>query len=477
MKNMTFKAQFIISIIMVLALSIILTIAGTFLDIWLIDKGIILPANYYSSKVPEIKEYINKNKDKIINKDFKDKLEKVIPTSGIEYEVVNSNGRLSYGYFKTPIVSKISIVHKETTETFGQIGQKVIKYIPISDNNAIKGMVILKYFMKNSAKNTNFNWIVSYSDIYLSIAPFIYIVLFSIIFGKMFSHNFGVPLKQLMEASERIKSRDLNFNITYEKNNELGKLCRSFEDMRANLKESLKKQWNMEEERQEMISAVSHDLRTPITIIKGHVEGLLESNHIDDEKLYRYLNLIDKNTDRMSNLVEKMNLITKIEKTDFKLNNNSCDLISYMNEKSMEYNMLGRDKKIKFTYKIEDSGNSNGIINIDSYALSEILDNLISNSIRFTPEEGSINLNLQIYKGMLTFSVSDTGCGFSNKDMKNAFKRFYQGDTSRSKEKGHSGLGLYIVKTLVDKFKGSVQIENNALGGAEIKICIPINFI
>ncbi|MCY6355931.1 sensor histidine kinase [Clostridium sp. ZS2-4] len=111
---------------------------------------------------------------------------------------------------------------------------------------------------------------------------------------------------------------------------------------------------------------------------------------------------------------------------------------------------------------------------MDTHALSEILDNLISNSIRFTPEKGSINLKLQLTLKEMIFSVLDTGCGFSKKDMSNIFKRFYQGDESRSKEKGHSGLGLYIVKTLVDKFDGSIKAENNSAGGAWIEFNIPI---
>lgn len=477
MRNTNFKEQFIISIVLVLALSFVLTIGGVLLELELTEKEIILPSNYYSSQVPKIEDYISKSNGKITNKNFKEELEKIIPTDGIEYEVVNSRGQLSYGHFKKPIVSKISMVSKEKTENyswFNNIDPKVIKYIPVLDNNKVSGMVILKYFIRSSAKNPAFNWMVEYWDLYSFAAPFIYIIVFSIIFGKIFSRDINVPLKQLMGAAEKIRTQDLNFNITYKDNNELGRLCKSFENMRVDLKQALEKQWKLEEERKEMVGAVAHDLRTPITIIKGHVEGLIESKHLDDEKLYRYLNLIDKNTDRMSKLVEKINLLTKIERIDFKLNNKACDLIAYINEKNMEYSILVEDKKIKFACKIEDLREANTLVNIDTYALSQILDNLVSNSIRFTPEEGNIKLEVQLTQKNLIFSISDTGCGFSNKDIKNVFKSFYQGDESRSKEKGHSGLGLYIVKTLVDKFNGSVEANNNESGGAEIKIYIPM---
>ncbi|OAA93294.1 sensor histidine kinase [Clostridium coskatii] len=473
-KNITFKRQFMLSIISVIILSIFFTLAGLVLHIQLINKGVILRAGYYSDLVPGIKQYINKNKDKILNKDFKNKLEKVIPTVGIEYEVVDSAGKLSYGYFKKPIASEVPISKEQTTQINGRINPEIIMSIPIIDNKDLKGMVILKYYIRCSAKNPNFNFIARYSDTFVILSPFVYIIVFSIFFGRRFNKKLNVPLKQLMEAAERTRVRDLEFKISYENNNELGKLCKSFEDMRVDLKKSLENQWKMEEERREVVSDVAHDLKTPITIIKGHVEGLLESKKLNEDKLYRYLNLINRNIDRMSNQVQRINLLTKIENETFKLSDSECDLIAYINEKSMDYDVLTQGKKVKFVCNIQDLRSSNDLIKMDTYVLSEILDNLVSNSLRFTKEDGRITLNLKLNSDKVIFSVCDTGCGFSRKDLENVFKKFYEGDESRSKEKGHSGLGLYIVKTLVDKLGGAVEVKNNDEGGAEVKVCIPI---
>lgn len=132
-------------------------------------------------------------------------------------------------------------------------------------------------------------------------------------------------------------------------------------------------------------------------------------------------------------------------------------------------------KKVKFVCNIQDLRSSNDLIKMDTYVLSEILDNLVSNSLRFTKEDGRITLNLKLNSDKVIFSVCDTGCGFSRKDLENVFKKFYEGDESRSKEKGHSGLGLYIVKTLVDKLGGAVEVKNNDEGGAQVKVCIPLD--
>lgn len=461
-----------ISIVLVLILSLFFSLGGLGLDIWLIGKGIILRADYYSSQIPQITDYIKQNKDRVLDKSFKEELEKVIPTAGMEYEVINADGQLSYGYYKKPIVSKVVMTNDESINVSGFIGGKVIKYIPLIDNEELKGMVILKCYIRNSFIYPNYNWLVAYSDIYIYLSPFIYIILFSLFFAGRFNNKLSIPLKQLMDGAERIRVRDLEFNINYDNDNELGKLCKSFEAMRSDLKKSLESQWKLEEERREMVSAVAHDLKTPITIIKGHVEGLIESKRLDEEKLYKYLNLINKNTDRMSKLVEKINLLTKIENPEFRLNNKPCNLIDYINEKTMDYDVLSKDKEVEFLCKIDDLRDSKELINVDTYALSEILDNLVSNSVRFTPKDGRIVLSMKLTNDEIEFSVYDTGCGFSNKDIGNVFKKFYQGDESRSKEKGHAGLGLYIVKTLADKFNGAIDVRNNYEGGGEVRICI-----
>lgn len=280
-----------------------------------------------------------------------------------------------------------------------------------------------------------------------------------------------------MDGAEKIKNKDLDFTIDYSSKDELGRLCKSFEEMRFGLKKSLNQQWEMEQQRKEMVSAIAHDLKTPITIIKGHVEGLIDSKRFDEDKVYRYLNLIDNNADRMTKLIEKMNVLTKIEKSDFTLKYKKCNIIEFMNEKSFDYNILAEDKKISFKCIINDERTSKALVSMDCYALSEVLDNLISNSLRFTKEGGNIELNLNLTEEKMFLCVLDTGCGFSKKDIANIFKKFYQGDESRSKEKGHSGLGLYIVKALVDKFNGKIEAENNEKGGAKVKVELEISNI
>lgn len=469
MKNVTFKKQFIISILAVLGLSIFLTGVGFFIDVELREKGIILPANYYESHVPEVEKFIDENKEKVLDKDFKNYLNKEIFLQGIEYEVVDSNGELLYGFFNE-VIASTPVKLKEQPEVENRDAPKIIKYIPIINNDKVKGMVILRYYLQTSAGNPIFNSMVRGFEMFVSVSPFIYIIIFTVIFSVRLNNKLKIPLNQLIQGAEKIKNKDLDFKIDYSSNDELGMLCRSFEEMRVELKKSLKHQWEMEQQRKEMVGAIAHDLKTPITIIKGHVEGLIDSKKLDEDKVYRYLGLIDKNADRMTRLIEKMNNSTKIEKSDFNLQFEKCNIIKYINDKIIDYATLADNQKINFQYTINDERIKNNLIKTDCHALSEILDNLISNSIRFTPEEGNIRFDFNISEENMTFSISDTGCGFSKKDLANIFEKFYQGDESRSKEKGHCGLGLYIVNVLVNKFNGNIEVKNSDQGGAVVKV-------
>ncbi|MCY6960717.1 HAMP domain-containing sensor histidine kinase [Clostridium brassicae] len=470
-EKLSLKKQFIINILIVLFLSFVFTILSIVIMMGLISKGYILKASYYESKVEEIQKYIKNYSDKIVNKDFKKQLDTIIPLQGVEYEVINLKGEVVYGEYKTPITSKpVKIVSNNNIENYGFLGQEVVKYVPIKYNNKLQGMIVFRYYLRASAKNPKYNFLVRS---YL-LSPFIYIIIFTFIFSTKLYKRLNKPLRQLRDGAQKIRNKDLEFSISYDSNNELGMVCKAFEDMRLELKNTLEKQWRMEEERKEMVSAIAHDLRTPITVIKGHVEALIDANKLDADRLDRYLKLIDNNADRMTKLISEINILTKIESIDFNINYREGDIIEFVSEKDIDYRILCEDKNIRFYLNIEDKRDNNKLVFTDIYVLSEILDNLVSNSLRFTPKEGWIKLNLSLTYEKVIFCVQDCGCGFSNKDIAHAFNRFYQGDESRSKGKGHSGLGLYIVKSLVEKLNGNIRIGNSEYGGACVEFEIPL---
>lgn len=333
----------------------------------------------------------------------------------------------------------------------------------MDSNSNVKGAAIIKYNIETSVKKDKNEKIVRVFQVFLPFSPFVYIIIFTIIFTRKLIKSIQQSINEIIDASNKIKEKDLDFEINYKSNNELGKLVSSFEEMKNALKESLNKQWIMEEDRKEMIKAIAHDLKTPITVIQGHVEVLMEGGIKDPIRVEKYLNIIKANTERMGRLISDMNLTSEIENKNFDLAPVKVDIIEFLEKKQQDYKVLCKDKNIEFKLFLEKDFNLNKEFSIDAERLEEILDNIISNAIRYTPDGKSIITKVKIYNHIIKFIVEDEGTGFNNKELCYVFEKFYRGDSSRSKEKGHSGLGMYIVKILVEKHNGWITAENKEI--------------
>lgn len=438
------------------------------------------PDNYYQKQSDKIQQFIVSKGERILEDKNRLELESLIPKKGIGYQITDLEGKIIYGNEKARIIKNkkqlIESINKTDIDSLNKtvfFGSKVKRYIPILDSNSnVKGAAIIKYNIETSVKKDKNEKIVRVFQVFLPFSPFVYIIIFTIIFTRKLIKSIQQPINEIIDASNKIKEKDLDFEINYKSNNELGKLVSSFEEMKNALKESLNKQWIMEEDRKEMIKAIAHDLKTPITVIQGHVEVLMEGGIKDPIRVEKYLNIIKANTERMGRLISDMNLTSEIENKNFDLAPVKVDIIEFLEKKQQDYKVLCKDKNIEFKLFLEKDFNLNKEFSIDAERLEEILDNIISNAIRYTPDGKSIITKVKIYNHIIKFIVEDEGTGFNNKELCYVFEKFYRGDSSRSKEKGHSGLGMYIVKILVEKHNGWITAENKENGGARIKFII-----
>jgi signal transduction histidine kinase len=191
-------------------------------------------------------------------------------------------------------------------------------------------------------------------------------------------------------------------------------------------------------------------------------DGLKE----DGGKRDAYLNIIHQNTLRAKKLIEDMNSLAEIDNPGFELHRREEDIIGFFNGKLEEIRMLAADKRITVEGDMTDGRTNNSPVLIDSHRLSQVIDNIAGNSISFTPEQGKIIFKARIEDHTIHFTVSDSGPGFSEKDLNHLFKKFYKGDDSRSREKGHSGLGLYIARSIIERTGGTIEAYNMPDGGA-----------
>ncbi|HBF7093996.1 TPA: HAMP domain-containing histidine kinase [Clostridioides difficile] len=469
MKNQSLITQFRHTFIFIIIASIVATVItyvfALYLYIHSLNKDI-YPPNYYERQVPRIEKYINEKNITLLSQSNEEGLKRTIRGDDMLYQVVDNNGNILYGtnpkkLFKTKEELFNNFINK-TVRKGGYIHTVPIK----GDNGKIEGAVILFYQVKITF--ANIRGIFVFAVIIMALfSPFLYIVGFTRWLSKRFVKNINQPLHLLIDASKKIKEKDLDFEIDYYSDNELGKLCSAFSEMKDELKGSLSAQWKMEQERVEMVEALAHDLKSPLSIILGYTDALIGNNTDDNEKLHRYLTVIRENTEKSAALVQKMQYTSDLEKSNIQLNLVPINLPEFLRQKVQDYELQAHQKEVELILKMQ--GNIQSPIQIDMDRLTRIFDNIISNSLQYTPSGGNISITVKDEKNCISYEICDSGRGFSSKDLKKALDKFYRGDEARQTKGGHSGLGLYIVKQLVEQLGGSVKIENSKSGGACVK--------
>ncbi|HFL2403231.1 TPA: ATP-binding protein [Clostridioides difficile] len=469
MKNQSLITQFRHTFIFIIIASIVATVItyvfALYLYIHSLNKDI-YPPNYYERQVPRIEKYINEKNITLLSQSNEEGLKRTIRGDDMLYQVVDNDGNILYGtnpkkLFKTKEELFNNFINK-TVRKGGYIHTVPIK----GDNGKIEGAVILFYQVKITFANIRGRFV--FAVIIMALfSPFLYIVGFTRWLSKRFVKNINQPLHLLIDASKKIKEKDLDFEIDYYSDNELGKLCSAFSEMKDELKGSLSAQWKMEQERVEMVEALAHDLKSPLSIILGYTDALIGNNTDDNEKLHRYLTVIRENTEKSAALVQKMQYTSDLEKSNIQLNLVPINLPEFLRQKVQDYELQAHQKEVELILKMQ--GNIQSPIQIDVDRLTRIFDNIISNSLQYTPSGGNISITVKDEKNCISYEICDSGRGFSSKDLKKALDKFYRGDEARQTKGGHSGLGLYIVKQLVEQLGGSVKIENSKSGGACVK--------
>lgn len=417
--------------------------------------------NISNARYLEILEYIQIQGTSIMEEENLEELTKITREIGIFYEIrdvekdilkgdeTEFEGRKKKGYIKSAWNElKNNLYHTPTINVpvYDNTTQKV-KYVVVLLNQSNTSLVVL-----------------SMIDIFVPVACFLF---YTFLFASQISKSVKTPAKELMNAVEKIKSKDLDFSINCSGNdNELIDLARAMEEMRSDLMTSIVREWQLEEDRRNMVSSITHDIRTPLAIIQGHVEVLQDGIKSNPEKLDSYLNTIEQNVKRVKILIDEMNLLEEVDNPGFILNASPIDLNDFLSNKANELRVLAIKKQIRIVTEVTDTRKDNTLVMIDYNRLAQVIDNLVGNSIRFTPESGIILMRVKIEEKMADFSIVDEGQGFSEKDLSNIFKKFYKGDPSRSIQKGHSGLGLYITKTIIEKHGGEISASNLSEGGA-----------
>lgn len=295
----------------------------------------------------------------------------------------------------------------------------------------------------------------------ISYAQFVLIplwILFDVILtGILFyRRELEEPITILLEASEKIAGSNLDFHIAYVKMNELGRLCQSFEKMRDALYQNNREMWRMLEERKKLNAAFSHDMRTPITVIKGYrdlLEKYIPSGEVSEEKTMQILDMMKGQIDRLESYTQKMSAVQKLE--DIVPEPGEVNFKEFLDKCAQISKMLAQDLQISYQ---TDSDTEKFCV--DEELVLEVYENLVSNASRYAKDQ--IEINISVFDHVLVISVEDDGEGFTEEALQQAAKPFYR---DRREEKEHFGLGLYICKIICEKCQGELVIENGRIGG------------
>lgn len=435
----------------------------------------IRPANYYEKKIPTIVDYVQMKGNQLLSPQAQKELESIIPLEGIDYQVVDVTGRIIYGSIQERFINNTKDLYSKINTDIHKNG-RIIKMYPLFEpNDQLSGAIFLQYQLSVTSTDVGSKWIISMVLLLTLSSPFIYFYLFSYLFGRRFSKKLERPFYQLIDGAKSIQHNNLDFSLpVIQESHELNQLVQAFEEMRVALKKSLVRQWELEEERKEMVAAIAHDLRTPLTIIHGHAEGLIEGSKKDQDRLDRYLHTIFTNTQRSIRLLDQLHGVSLVEIPGFQIQPEWVDIKTFLDRKVQEFELLCKKKEIDFLYTVDQHSDIEQIY-MDDDRISQVLDNIITNAIRYTPEKGQIKWHTMITQENVIFEIKDSGPGFGSTNYERLFRKFYREDSSRTGKEGHVGLGLFIAQSIVHKHGGNIEAFNSEEGGATMKVAIPID--
>jgi len=272
------------------------------------------------------------------------------------------------------------------------------------------------------------------------------------------------PIKNLQAATQNIKEGNLDFTISASNKDEIGDLCENFEQMRKRLKDSAEEKLENERENRVLISNISHDLKTPITSIKGYVEGIMDGVADTPEKVDRYVRTIYNKANEMNTLINELTLYSKIDTNKIPYNFKKLRVWDYFNDCIEEIGLDLEAKEIGLSYY--NYADDDVTIIADPEQLTRVIHNIVGNSVKYLDKDkGLINIRVKDVGDFIQVEIEDNGRGIASKDLPYIFDRFYRTDASRNSSTGGSGIGLSIVKKIIDDHGGKIWATSKEVTG------------
>ena len=446
-KSSTLSGIFLRYVLVMLGLLLTLGICTVLIFNILVNLGGIYPANYAERKINEAYDTIQ-NADEVT--------EEMIPVL-CHYVIFSEDGEVLRGNMTEDSVEIAWNVANRGTAS----GDYFYKVIPRSNET-----VVLQYSLtpqyQSAFLREHFIEPQNLMTIVIILSGITMILLPSVSFGKKMKRK----MQPVMNAVERIKNQDLEYEVSYSGVKEIDDCLSSIDEMRNALKDSLERQWKTEQEKNRQMSALAHDIKTPLTVIRGNAELLSEMEMTEEQE--KYIDYITSSALQIQNYVQTLIEVTR-----------SADGYQYRFEKIRTEDVLDAIKKQTsglaevFNLKINwEEQYISETVNIIYDQVVRAVMNIIKNAAEHTPKGGTINICIKEQSGELTLTVEDTGSGFTKEALLHGTEQFFMDDMSRSGGV-HYGIGLFSAKSIAEKHGGRILLTNSEeTGGAKVEICL-----
>lgn len=428
--------------------SILLVAVLVFATILSMKYGLVLPAN-------TDEKYINKHIEEIRNTQ---RLETTLPLT-TKYVLFDVRGNVLEKNMKDVDSEEIWSIYKEEKRTDGVFHYSFIK--------RKEGICAIAYELKPRYGIEFLNTFLPYSE-YLVIVVFgILFIVQVFIYSRYFKRKMEKEMEVLKETTSNINMENLDFNIRYSNVSEINDVLKAISKMKDDLHQSLKKQWYAEELKKDQMAALAHDIKTPLTIIKGNAQ-LLNEFKLKDEQ-HDFMENILLEVENVEYYIKCLIDMTK-GSNEKDLNLEEVDLKVFCDDISKKIKAIATKRKFKITMNVTADEES---VNIDRDKIIRVINNIVSNAVEYTNDEGKIEVIIDSLNDNIRIIIQDDGKGFTKEELICATQQFYQGEKSRNK-KNHYGMGLYIVKELINQMQGKVELKKSKeLGGAMVVVYIP----
>ncbi|NMD38095.1 MAG: cell wall metabolism sensor histidine kinase WalK [Christensenellaceae bacterium] len=358
-------------------------------------------------------------------------------------DIINAGEASSYGaYSVNPINNKDNYINICTAN--------------LVNNQGLQGIVLFTSSLEDVISNLN--------KLQASILKFFWIsALVSMIFALFFSSIITRPISTLTHGIEKMGKGDFSVRVAERGSKEIKNLSATFNIMSEKLE-------NLESSRNQFISNASHELKTPLATMKILLESIIYQDDMDPEIAKEFLNDINKEIDRLNFVVKDLLTLVSLDNKAINLDRSKFSFGKLVQSICKKMALLSEQKNQNLIVDIDDECE----MYADSSKLQQVVYNLVDNAVKYTGENGTINVNLRKTGRIAVLSVKDNGTGIPQEDLKNIFDRFYRVDKARSRESGGTGLGLSIVYQMIMLHGGKIYVNSEANKGTEFVVELPL---